>query len=218
MDNLNKKTKTIAIIAGGKKSPLKNISDADFVIACDKGLNYALEEKIEPDLFVGDGDSFSGNLPKNVENVKLPKEKDDTDLMAAVKIALEKFVPEKLLFYCACGGRLDHFLGNLQAATFAAKRGVKVEIIDLYDHFFVFFGGENEANEEAFLKRDGYSFSVLSLTDKCEGVCISGAKYEIENATIYNDFPIGVSNEWINDEIRVSLLRGVLCVCICKMP
>lgn len=208
---------TIAIIAGGSLSPLITVDNADYIIACDKGLNYALTAGITPDLFVGDGDSLSGELPSDIERVDLPVEKDDTDLMAAVKIALEKS-PQKIVFYCACGGRYDHFLGNLQAAVFAAKRGVKVEIIDLYARFYIFSGGKNDSiTEEIFARRVGYSFSVLSFSDICEGVCISGGKYEIKNAVLRGDFPLGVSNEWNAGEIRVSVKRGVLCVCECKM-
>lgn len=212
-----KKYNRIAIIAGGSLSPLESAEKADYVIACDKGLDYALAAGITPDLFVGDGDSFSGKLPDNIERIDLPVEKDDTDLMAAVKVALGK-APRNIVFYCACGGRYDHFLGNLQAAVFAAKRGAKVEIIDLYARFCIFAGGNGgSGREEVFARREGYSFSVLSLSDVSEGVCISGGKYGIENAVLRGDFPLGVSNEWKTDEIRVSLKSGVLCVCECKM-
>ena len=217
MSNESKKIKTVAIIAGGEKSGFNGIENADFIITCDRGFNYAETLNITPDLYVGDGDSVLGGVPENIEKLRLPVEKDDTDLMAAVRFSLENFAPEKLAFYCAGGGRYDHFLGNLQAACYAAKCGAKVKIIDLYADFYVFSGDENGKKEHAFYRRNGYSFSVLALTDKCVGVNISGAKYELLNAAVTNDFPIGVSNEWKDDEIKVSLKSGVLCVCMCKM-
>ena len=217
MSNESKKIKTVAIIAGGEKSELRGIENADFIITCDKGYNYAAAAGITPDLYVGDGDSLFGRVSENIITLQLPVEKNDTDLMAAVRCSLEKILPENFIFYCAGGGRYDHFLGNLQAACYAAKRGAKVKIIDLYADFYVFSGDESGKKEHTFYRRNGYSFSVLSLTDKCVGVRICGAKYEIENAVITSDFPIGVSNEWKENEIKVSLKSGVLCVCMCKM-
>lgn len=203
--------KKIAIISGGVFSPLLKIEEADFVIACDKGLKYALDNKVAVDLFVGDRDSLDIAVPSGIKTLDLPVEKDDTDTMAATRFALS-LSPLEIKFYCACGGRYDHFLGNLQAAAFAAKSGANVAIIDLYGDFYIFSSGVY-----SFKKGDSRYFSVLSLSDKCEGVCISGAKYPLQNATIKNDFPIGISNEWLGDdqsEITVSLKSGVLAVII----
>lgn len=207
-----KEIKKTAIISGGELSPLTDIKKADFVIACDKGLSYALNSGIRVDLFVGDRDSLTVPVPSGLEALDLPTEKDDTDTLAAIKHALFLGARE-LTVYCACGGRLDHFLANLQAAAFAAKNGVNVRIIDLYGDFFIFNGGTH-----SFKKGDYCCFSVLSLFNKAEGVCISGAKYPLKNAVITNSFPIGISNEWqsAQNEITISLKSGVLCVILNK--
>ena len=47
----------VAIIAGGEKSRFRRIDEADFIIACDKGAQYAAEEGVVPDLTAGDFDS-----------------------------------------------------------------------------------------------------------------------------------------------------------------
>ncbi len=209
----NKKLEKIAIISGGVFSPLRGIEEADFIIACDKGLKYALDSKVQVDLFVGDRDSLDIAVPNGINTLDLPVEKDDTDMMAATRFAIS-LSPLQITFYCACGGRYDHFLGNLQAAAFAAKNVANVAIIDLNGDFFIFSSGVH-----SFKKCDNRYFSVLSLSDKCEGVCISGAKYPLQNATIKNDFPIGISNEWLGDdksEITVSLKSGVLAVITSK--
>lgn len=203
-----------AIISGGEFSSLKGIENATFVIACDKGLKYALENGARVDTFVGDGDSIGDiAVPEGIKSIELPTVKDDTDMMAATRFAVSSGARE-ITFYCACGGRYDHFLGNLQAAAFAAENGVKVRIIDLYADFYIFSHGKFSFKKQ----KDAY-FSVLSLSDKCEGVNISGAKYSLKNATLKNDFPLGVSNEWQGaeqNEITVSVKSGVLAVIICK--
>ena len=200
-----------AIISGGEYSPFfKDTDNADFVIACDKGLYYAQKEGIKPDLIVGDFDSFSGDLPKDIPVLKLPCEKDETDTMAAVSYAVENGFNE-ILILCALGARLDHLLGNLQTAAYAAKRGIDVKISDKDNEIRVF-----SKNELVFPKRTGFSISLVSLTDKCENVSVSGAKYELKNAVLNNFSTLGISNEWEGDStVRVG--KGVLAVVMSRL-
>ncbi|MBR4721160.1 MAG: thiamine diphosphokinase [Clostridia bacterium] len=202
--------KICAIISGGEFAPLENIENADFVIVCDKGYEYAKMSGITPDLIVGDFDSFSGELPKEITTVTLPCEKDETDTMAAVKYAVDSGFSEIQLF-CALGGRLDHLLGNLQTAAYAAKSGVFVKIADRENESYVFSN-----SKISIPKKDGFSLSLISLTDKCENVSILGGKYTLDNAVLTNASTLGISNEWVND-ITVSVGDGVLAVVISKM-
>ena len=202
--------KTCAIISGGEYAPLKNIENADFVIACDKGLCYAQKEGITPDLIVGDFDSFTGDLPQDIPVLRLPCEKDETDTMAAFGYAVEnKF--EQILLFCALGARLDHFLGNLQTAAYAAKCGITVKITDTDNEIYVFSG-----KKLRFPKKEGFSISVISLSDKCENVNLSGGKYGLKNATLTNATTLGISNEW-TDDITVSADSGVLAVVMSRL-
>ena len=202
--------KTCAIISGGCYAPLCGIETADFVIACDKGISYAQKEGITPDLIVGDFDSFSGDLPENIPVLRLPCEKDETDTMAAVSYAVEKKF-EKILIFCALGARLDHLLGNLQTATYAAKNGITVKITDSDNEIYVFSG-----KKLVFPKKEGFSISVISLSDKCENVNLSGGKYGLKNATLTNTTTLGISNEWAGD-ITVSVEKGILVVVMSRM-
>ena len=118
---------------------------------------------------------------------------------------------DEIMLYCALGGRLDHLIGNIQAGAFAAKNGVRFTIIDSRNLIYI-IGGGSVAPE----MREGFSLSVLALSDVCEGVTIRGAKYGLENATITNTFPIGVSNER-RGEVTVSLKSGILMVILSEM-
>ena len=53
-----------------------------------------------------------------------------------------------------------------------------------------------------------------ALGDRAEGVTITGAKYEIENAVLTNDFPIGVSNEFTGNDVTVEVEKGSLLIVI----
>lgn len=198
-----------AIISGGTFSPLTDIDKSDFIIACDKGYEYAKSKKITPDLIIGDFDSYSGNLPSEIPVLTLPCEKDETDTMAGVRYAAEHGF-NKILLFCALGGRLDHLLGNIQTAAYAAKSGLNVKICDEQNEIYVF------SNSSVSLpKKEDFSISLVALTDKCENVTVSGGKYELKNAVLTNTSTLGISNEWIGD-ITVSVSDGILAVIMSK--
>mgnify|MGYP000848592954 CR=1 FL=1 len=202
--------KTWAIVAGGCFSPLREIEKCGYIVACDKGYAYLRQEGVRPDLLVGDFDSYTGPLPEDVPRLDLPVEKDDTDTMAAIRQAVSNGC-ERIYLYCAMGGRLDHLLGNLQAAAYAARHGVRVRLVDEENEMLIFTGGHASVPE-----REGYSLSVLALSDRCTGVSIHGTKYELDNVTVENSFPIGVSNQW-RGSAEITVEQGVLAVIESKM-
>lgn len=202
--------KLCAIISGGRRAPLDGIENADRIIACDKGYQYAEEAGVRPQLLVGDFDSYTGSLPADIPILDLPVEKDDTDTMAAIRYAVQEGYSE-IFLYCALGGRLDHLLGNVQSAVFAVERGCRVHIIDTDNLLYFFTDGTLTLPPRA-----GWSLSLLSLTDRCENVSVTGVKYPLRDATLTNGFPIGVSNEW-RGEAQISVGGGVLLVVMSKM-
>jgi len=202
--------KSVAIISGGEFSPLDGIENADFIIACDKGLEYAKKSNVKPNLLVGDFDSFVGEIPSDIERLSLPVEKDDTDTMAAIRYCVEKGC-NSITLYCALGGRLDHLIGNIQCATFAINNNIDIKIVDKNTKIFFI------KNTNILLKKEeGYSLSVISISNVSKGVYIKGAKYPLNDAIITNDFPIGISNEWKND-VEISVLDGTLMIILSKI-
>lgn len=85
-----------------------------FVIAADGGLDHARALDVTPDVVVGDFDSITGKRPTPDERtVELPPEKDDPDLLSALKIGW--FHGARLFhIYGALGGRIDHTISNIQ--------------------------------------------------------------------------------------------------------
>ena len=199
------------IISGGEFSPISEIYTDDYVIACDKGYEYAVSCGIMPDLVVGDFDSYSGDVARDIPVDRYVSEKDDTDTMIAVRFAIEQGFDE-LAVFCALGGRLDHMLANLQSAKFAAEHGADVWLHDKSSEIYVFSGGIRRIE-----KKEGYSLSVFALSDECSGVNIKGAKYSLEDASVTNAFPIGVSNEWREYYAEISADSGILMVVLSKM-
>ncbi len=211
--------KLCSIIAGGDFSPLHNIKKSDFIIACDKGYKYALKSKITPDLIVGDFDSCDilskidlgyDNIFNNSKIIKLNKEKDETDTMFAVKYAIEHNF-EEIFFYCYLGGRFDHIIANIQAASYAMQKMNHCQVFDKNNeiHFI-------KNRKITIPKKDNCSLSLFSFSDCCKRVSIKNVKYPLNNANLNNYFPIGISNEWINDA-EISVSSGILMIIISKL-
>ncbi len=165
------------------------ILDTDFVIVCDGGLAYAQEAKIHFDVLLGDFDSWEGPIPQgNFETITLPKEKDDTDLMFAVKLAIRRDYRNFLLLGVS-GGRTDHFLGNLSAAAYAAEEGGICVLFGHQERIFVF-----KDNVLTLSPIPGTTVSVLPWGDRLQNVTLTGLYYPLEGATLTNRYPLGVSN------------------------
>ena len=81
--------KTCCIFGAGEYGALtlttEHLADC-LIIAADGGYHWLKEHNITPHLAVGDFDSL-GHVPEDVEVLKHPAEKDDTDMMLAVKLA-----------------------------------------------------------------------------------------------------------------------------------
>lgn len=214
--------KNCLIISGGEFcnpdfslfNDFSNGSSFDLIIACDKGYEYALSLNLKPDFIVGDFDSLDDNLIKQINNEKnvlrFPKRKDDTDTFIAVRKAIELGCTSVSVI-CAFGNRFDHSFANIQTAIFLAENNVRS-----------YFYGNNEIlicikNSSITIPPvAGFSVSVFSASEKSLGVDICGAEYNINDASLSYSFPLGVSNEFKNENIRVSVKNGTLIIILSK--
>lgn len=204
--------KNCFIFAGG---PLPDISYIDreyivrsgsLVICADKGYEYAKELDIKPDIIIGDFDSYTGELPEKTEIHKLPSEKDDTDTMLAVKLALKRGV-QFIVMYGALGGRFDHTFANIQTLVYAHEHGCDLMIDD----------GDNIVSVQGICIRsytfmEGWYFSLFSLSEHSEISKLTGVKYPLQNAMLKDSFPLGVSNEILDREAVLSIGSGLVLV------
>ena len=182
------------VIVGG--APIKNyeeISDFlkkdDYFIFCDCGLSHREKLGVEPNLIIGDFDSYI-KPETDVETIVLPCEKDDTDTVFAVKEALKRGF-EDFLIIGAAGGRFDHTLGNISILTMLRRLNKKATLIDDFSEM------EIVSNEEVSISDRYPYFSLIAINGKAEGITIKNAKYPLENAAIEPDYQYGVSNEVI---------------------
>ena len=194
-----------AIITGGDYAPIVKIEECDFIIACDKGYKYCKENNIRADLLIGDFDSYDGEIPDDLEVIRLPVMKDDTDTMYAYRYAVEKGFKE-IYLYCALGGRFDLLLANLQCAIYGAHNNISTYIYSSEDEILI-----TNDDHVVIHKKEGYSLSLLAA-DICKDVKITGALYETDNIDLTNSFPLGVSNEFVKDEVIIEKKNGVIII------
>ena len=124
--------KRCIIVSGGRLGPVPQPQPGDFVIACDRGYRYCAGLGLQPDLFIGDFDSYDGAVDPAVPVDRLQPEKDDTDTGHAIRHALDQGY-RTLILVCALGGRLDHTLANISLTdrcTGVCLRGVKYRLED----------------------------------------------------------------------------------------
>lgn len=194
------------VVSGGEYCPLpEELRGADYVIACDRGWQYAQRMGLRPDWIVGDFDS-APPPETDVSVTRVPTRKDDTDTMLAARQALALGYRDVAIL-CAFGGRLDHTLANLQTAAFLVTHGAGVRLLGADTDALVFTGGTRRLP-----RREQRSLSLFALSERCEGVSIRGTKYECENETLTNSFPLGVSNVWASPEAEISVRSGILLV------
>lgn len=179
--------------------------DSVFVIAADGGYGTAARLFGVPDLAVGDFDSL-GYVPSGVPVVRHPAEKDDTDLALAAREAMVRGY-RRLSFFSALGGRLDHTVANLQMLARLACEGCEATLFGADGTAVTALAGPAEA---VFPSRCSGIVSVFAHGGPAEGVTLAGLKYPLENATLTPDVPLGVSNEFLGKEARISLASGTL--------
>ena len=165
----------------------------DYVIAADGGYKTLCEMGIVPDAVMGDFDSL-GFIPEHKNIIKHPTEKDDTDTALALNYGYEQGY-RKFLIFGGIGGRLDHTLANIQTVLGMKRRKCECYLIGngsiitaLEKESFAFSG-----------KEKGY-ISLFAASGEARNVTLNGLKYTLDNATVYPDMSLAVSNEFIGEK------------------
>ena len=177
----------------------------DLVIAADGGQAPLSQLGARADVVVGDFDSLR-EAPRGGEIVRLPAEKDDTDMVAALRLGLARGYRDFRL-YGAAGGRIDHTIANLQALGFLARQGARGVLVEARYKLVALWNGEMR-----FRAKSRGMLSVFAQCGEARGVDLEGLKYEQHGFTLREDYPMGVSNEFTGIPARVAVREGMLLV------
>ena len=192
------------IITGGDVL-IQNINikleDDDIVIAADSGYSTALKLKLRVDVLIGDMDSIRCEIPKSIETLTLPTEKDVTDTEAAVELALERGA-ESICIIGGIGTRVDHTMASLgiledMEGLFSAPLGKRRRFFGLAKQARysrrVYASLTNGYNRVRFIRNDSVIIprspyfkylSLIAADEFVKGVTMEGVKYPLKNATL----------------------------------
>lgn len=198
------------IFAGGELGSVEHswfTSHKGLVICADCGLRHAEKIGLKPDILVGDFDSYVGKLPHVKEVYRSVPEKDDTDTLMAVKIAIERGYDHIFLYGALGGPRFDHAFANIQTMIYANEHGADLILVG---NELVYLQGEGK---KSYPRTDGERyFSVFAITENVNIKSLSGVKYPLLDYEMKRSFPIGVSNEITEEEAQLIINSGLALV------
>ena len=206
------------IVCGAKIKDYEFVSsyfkDDDFFIYCDSGLvheyRFMSTADTSAELIIGDFDSHEMPDRNDVEIIKLPTVKDDTDSVYAVKEAIKRGF-DSILMVGVVGDRLDHGLVNIYSLIYMYERGVKAVIVDDFSEMRLI----GDKNSEVVEQKWAY-FSLVAIAGEAKGVTIKNAKYEVEDVTITPSYQYATSNEPLHntssDKVCDKEVKAEICV------
>lgn len=183
--------------------------DTEFIIGVDRGLVFLYDHEIRPDYIVGDFDSVPRGLINHYrEEAKVPIRefnpvKDASDTEIALRLCLD-LKRKEIWILGGTGNRIDHLWANVQCLQIALEAGVDARILDSHNQIRLLDNGITLKREEAF----GKYFSLFPLELPVDGLTITGAKYPLKNHFLKPEDSLCVSNEFEEDEVKISFAFG----------
>ena len=207
----------ILFVAGGKAPDgdwFGEVADGRKIFCADKGIEICRACEVVPNFLIGDFDSADGDAvkwarDKNIPVEKYPADKDFTDTQLALSRAAEIFGEYVAILTGCFGGRFDHLYSTIFTCA-ALDR--KVFLADEREIIFYLRGGEEVAI--TFFKKP-FAVSLLPMTDSCAGVTTKNLHWELDGATLTQNFPNATSNRADNDKISVGIAKGILAIYFC---
>ncbi len=193
---------------------LVDLQPEDFILCADGGAKLALEEGLVPSLVIGDFDSNQGfavaDLPPTIPVQVHPVQKDYTDTGLCLAYAVENGFQD-ILVLGGFGGREDHTMANLQNLFHYHRPGIRLTMRD----------AQNMAlpvvNQSLSLPcAKGWRLSVFSHSAQSLGVTLRGVLYPLEGGTLSSNFPLGVGNSALADEVFIEVKEGALLVMLSR--
>ena len=191
--------------AGEVHSPRKRFNKDDLIIAADGGYAAVIAAGLEPNVVIGDFDS-SEAPPSAAHVIKLNRDKDDTDMLAAVKLGLRRGY-RTFVLYGGTGGRPDHTFANIATLAYLNAYDARGFLIDKDAVATVI-------TDSSFTlpKTARGIVSAFAYGGTASGVTYKNLSYILDNVELSPDFPLGVSNATTDKPAKISVKEGSLLI------
>jgi thiamine pyrophosphokinase len=205
-------SQVVVVIGGGPLSPraITDVLHDATIIAADSGLDHAVAAGLKPNVLIGDLDSISAHgkmwaYAHELEIDQHPVDKEATDTeLALVRAAATD--AQHLLVFGALGERFDHALGTIAALGSPVLGGFETIrlILDSITIHVIHAGRSVDVD----LAQDA-PFSLIALHGPCRGVDVTGARWELTDASFEPSSTRGISNE-ATGPLHVAVADGIL--------
>ena len=200
----------IAPLYRGEEREWLTPREGELLMCADAGWSAAVGHGLKPSLIVGDFDSMPAPDDSDIEVIRLPVHKDDTDMVACLREGRKRGYRAFIMAGCL-GGRFDHTIGNLQCLYDCALRGETAWMCDGQNRVTVLLPGRY-----LLPAMPGRKLSLLAYTPEARGVTVSGVEWPLHDATLTARWPLGCSNEFRADNAELSFSDGALIVAYCE--
>lgn len=190
----------------------KKIEEADYVISADSASVF-LKYDLNADCLIGDMDSSKEDAEILASRcgarlIKAKCEKDETDTLLALNEAIRIGATEVAILG-GFGSRMDHVYANIMLLLYSCKKGIKATLENEENYVCV-------ANGKHTIKgKAGDTVSLLPFMGKATVHAESGFQYQLQNLTLKEDFPIGISNILTKDAPQITI-EGYALVIVTK--
>jgi thiamine pyrophosphokinase len=214
---LGKDAGTILIFANGQ------IDDPEWVrpllgraratIAADGGVRYLLALGCKPDVLIGDLDSLPEGLEAeladwhDVEIIRYPAAKNETDLELALLYAAERYPGEAIFILGGFGGRLDQTLANILLLAHPKLTYCSIRLVEAGESAWLI------ADEAHFNGRSGDRVSLIPMGGAVHVAETTGLRWPLVDEVLEFGPARGISNEMTAESASVRVHSGLL-LCI----
>ena len=187
------------------------ITEKDFIVSADGGLRYIRSLNLIPKLVIGDLDSVSCDDIKflnnnNIEVLKFPTDKDQTDLEITLRELVKRGYKD-ILVIGALGGRIDQTLANLGLITSISSDDIRIGFDDGQEHVTLI------RNRLSISGKKGDTVSLIPLCSPVEGITTKGLRYALTDEQLLPEQTRGVSNVMLGRIAEINITSGtVLCI------
>ena len=182
------------------------ISEEDYIIAVDGGINTLEKINLRPHVIIGDFDSANNDnsfLALNIKTITHEPEKDFTDTELAINYAIEKaFTP--IIIINSMQERIDHVLGVIASLRY----------LNFHNHSGLVLGDKQLfmmlKKKNTFSLPTKTTISLIPLSHHVTGVSTQGLYYPLNDETLRSDRARGISNLVSQEQVEISLESGEL--------
>lgn len=205
------------IIASGPIEHLTEMRDHfddAYIISVDGGLHHLDILNIKPDVIIGDFDSIDHKLLDRYKQYgipiyKHPTKKNATDSELAIDYAIE-LDPKVVVMMGMTGNRMDHAITNIHLLKRFWKHDILAFVRDYYNQIYYCEGGITLHGNKGDL------LSIVPISHEITNVKTSGLEYPLENETLYFHESRGVSNVFLEHEVRIETGSGEFLIILSK--